>query len=195
MIIGLAGKSCAGKNAVASILEEKGFKVVDMDRMVHELQSRMSGVLIAEFGPSIDDGTGGIDRRALGQIVFSDPGRLKKLEDMLYPQLHSELEAIAAAAAAEQHLVINAAALQKGAFWKRCDRVLWVDAPFLLRLYRAWRRDDRPLIQIIRRFVNQRQLKSQYFFSRVDTSTIGNGLSRTVLRKKVEAWIEDLTTE
>lgn len=195
MIIGLAGKSCAGKNAVASILEEKGFQVIDMDLMVHELQSRMAPELVAEFGPSVDDGGGGIDRRALGRIVFSDPARLNKLEDMIYPRLHEELDRIVAAMPSGTHLVVNAAALQKGAFWKRCDRILWVHAPWPVRLCRAWKRDDRSLRQIVRRFASQRQLKSQYFFSRVDTSTIGNGLSRRDLRKKVEAWIQDLTTE
>jgi dephospho-CoA kinase len=195
LIIGLAGKSCAGKNAVASILEEKGFRVLDMDLMVHEIQLRMAPELIARFGPTVDDGKGGIDRSALGRIVFSDPARLRQLEEMLYPRLHKELDGIVASASPGTRLVVNAAALQKGEFWKRCDRILWVHAPWPVRLYRAWKRDDRSLIQIIRRFANQRQLKSQYFFSRVDTSIIGNGLSRSDLRKKVEAWIQDLTTE
>ena len=195
MITGLAGKSCAGKNAVASILEEKGFKVVDMDLMVHELQIRMASELITEFGPDIDDGRGGVDRRALGGIVFSDPSRLRKLENMLYPKLHKELDAIVKALPSSTQLIVNAAALQKGEFWKRCDHILWVQAPWFIRLYRAMKRDERSLLQIIRRFANQRQLKSQYFFSRVDTSIIRNGFSRSALRKRVEAWIEDLTME
>ena len=195
MVIGLAGKSCAGKNELASILEENGFELIDMDEMVHELQDRMPAQLIAEFGPAIDNGSGGIDRAALGAIVFSDPERLQKLEDILYPVLHAELEWILSVRDHSRHLVINAAALQKGEFWKECDRIIWVQAPWPLRLKRALKRDDRSLLQIIRRFANQRQLKAQYFFSRVDTNIIRNGFSRSALRKQVEAWINDLPTE
>ncbi|MDC7242049.1 MAG: dephospho-CoA kinase [Spirochaetales bacterium] len=195
MIIGLAGKSCSGKNAVAEYLAGKGFETVDMDLMAHDVLNSLGARLSAEFGSSILDSDDAVDRRALGSIVFPDPEKLKKLEDILYPELHKKLESHIQSLPEGKTVVVNAAALEKGEFWKSCDRVLWVQAPFAVRLFRALKRDRRSLKNILQRFASQKQLKSQYFFSRVDTSIIRNGSTLRVMRRRVDKWIERLPSE
>jgi dephospho-CoA kinase len=195
MIIGLAGKSCSGKNQVAEILKQKGFHCIDMDLMAHDLLEAMKLTLSSAFGPSILDFEGRVDRKKLGNIVFSDSLLLKKLEDLLYPELHNELTRYLKEVEPGIPTVLNAAALQKGEFWRRCDIVIWVKAPLFLRLFRAYKRDKRSLLHLIKRFRAQKQLKSQYFLSRVDTYIIRNGLTRSVLQNEVETWIKHLPPE
>ncbi|MDC7234328.1 MAG: dephospho-CoA kinase [Spirochaetales bacterium] len=195
MIIGLAGKSCSGKNQIAALLQEKGFETVDMDLMAHEALGALAAALSAAFGSSILDEEDQIDRVELGRIVFTNPEALKKLEDILYPELHRRLDAILADLRRGETLIVNAAALQKADFWKKCDRILWVEAPLPVRLFRAYKRDRRSVKDLISRFRSQRELKSQYFFSRVDTYIIRNGSTRKALRKKVDKWIKDLPPE
>jgi len=195
MIIGLAGRSCSGKNLVASMLISRGFDSVDMDLMVHDQLNKMADILIPEFGTAVLGHENKINRRALGEIVFANTEKLKRLEDLLYPGLHESLNLLLEQRGHENHLVINAAALQKDDFWKHCDCVLWVKSPLLLRVLRGWRRDHRPPREIIKRFAAQKELKSQYFFSRVDTYIIRNGISRSALQRRVNQWVKYLLTE
>lgn len=190
MIIGLAGKSCSGKNQVAEILKERGFDTLDMDMMAHEVLNSLAAALTAAFGSEILDEEDHVDRVSLGAVVFENPEALQKLEDILYPELHKELDKYIKKLPEAKVLVVNAAALEKADFWKKCDHIIWVQAPFLIRLYRAVKRDRRSIKDLMSRFRAQRQLKSQYFFSRVDTYIIRNRSTRAVLRKRVDKWIK-----
>lgn len=44
------------------------------------------------FGPSVVGEDGGIDRRALGRIVFADPARRKELEGIVWPEIRRLME-------------------------------------------------------------------------------------------------------
>ena len=195
MVVGLAGRSCAGKNAVAQILEEKGWETVDMDLMGHEVLDTLSAEAAALFGEEILDGKGGVDRKKLGPLVFSSPEKLKQLEQLVYPEMHRRLDAHLSQRGAVSSLVINAAALEKSDFWKKCDILLWVTASWPIRLFRAWKRDRRSLFNLIRRFRAQKQLNPQYFFKRVDTYTIKNDGTRKGLERRIDRWLEHLPPE
>ena len=75
-VIGITGPSGAGKSAVSALLQTKyGFNVIDADRVYHSLVSAPSPCLDEikkEFGDSVIDINGALDREALGQIVFGD---------------------------------------------------------------------------------------------------------------------------
>ena len=196
MVWGLAGKSCAGKNAVAEFLADRGWETLDMDRLSHDVLDRLAPEAAACFGKDILDGQGTVDRAVLGRIVFADPAELKKLEELIYPELHRHLDRLLEERNdSSPPLVINAAALEKSDFWKICGGILWVKAPWLLRLWRGWKRDRKSLIDMVRRFHAQRQLKPQHFFQRVDIYTIKNGGNRKRLEKRIERWLRALPPE
>src|SRR5947209_2647899 len=75
-IIGLTGGIGAGKSTVAAFLTELGARVIDADRIGHEVYRPGSEgfARVAEaFGPGVVGADGAIDRRALGALVFADP--------------------------------------------------------------------------------------------------------------------------
>ncbi len=197
MILGLAGKSCSGKNVVASILAEKGFLCLDMDVMAHQVLSSLKEELPPLFGPSVLNHNGEVNRKHLGAMVFKDARKLKSLENLLYPPLHKALEEEIQKErqGRNRSVVINAAALAKGDFWQKCDKIWWVESPFFLRFFRALKRDKASPLSILRRFSAQRELKPQYFFSKVDTSIIRNGFASGSLVKQVESGITDISAE
>jgi len=88
-VIGITGTIGSGKSAVGNILEDIGIPVIDSDKVVHELFATnvtLKDRLVSEFGPSVlSDGSSGIDRKALGHIVFSDPKAREQLEDIVHP--------------------------------------------------------------------------------------------------------------
>jgi dephospho-CoA kinase len=86
--LGLTGGIASGKSAVAAMLREIGFAVLDADSLAHKLiepgQPACDEVL-KEFGPSITDPSGRIDRTKLGAIVFADRRKLDRLNAIVHP--------------------------------------------------------------------------------------------------------------
>ena len=123
MIIGLTGKSCAGKDEVASILSSFGYYVIDEDKLGHEALRANRDSLISEFGEGIlSDGE--VDRKKLGSIVFSDPMKLKKLEAISHPWMINETKRLAREAEKKGlFVVINAAILVRLSLDKISDAI------------------------------------------------------------------------
>ena len=88
--LGLTGGIASGKSAVAAMLRELGFAVLDADALGHKLiepgQAAYAEV-IQEFGPSITDSSGRIDRSKLGAVVFADRARLDRLNAIVHPRV------------------------------------------------------------------------------------------------------------
>jgi len=88
--LGLTGGIASGKSAVATMLRDMGFAVLDADALAHKLiepgQAAYAEV-IQEFGPSITDSSGRIDRAKLGAIVFGDPAKLDRLNAIVHPRV------------------------------------------------------------------------------------------------------------
>ena len=93
-IIGLTGSIACGKSTVSSFLLSNGFPVVDGDRISRELTAPGSPVLAAirrSFGPDFFYEDGSLNRRRLGQLVFSDPQARRALDDLMAPYLQSAI--------------------------------------------------------------------------------------------------------
>jgi dephospho-CoA kinase len=86
--LGLTGGIASGKSAVAAMLRELGFSVLDADALAHKLlepgQPTYEQVL-SEFGPSITDGQARVDRAKLGALVFADAAKLARLNAIVHP--------------------------------------------------------------------------------------------------------------
>ena len=96
--IAITGGLSSGKSTVSKLLEECGAFRIDSDAIVHQLLStnkdcieRVAGL----FGSQIINHNK-IDRMKVADIVFSDPKKLRALEDVIHPMLFEELERICA---------------------------------------------------------------------------------------------------
>ena len=88
--MGLTGGIASGKSAVAAMLREMGFPVLEADVVAHKLlepgQAAHDEVL-REFGAELADAAGKIDRAKLGALVFADPAKLAKLNRIIHPRV------------------------------------------------------------------------------------------------------------
>lgn len=78
-IIGLTGGIASGKSTVTSYLREKGYAVIDADRMVHDLQAQggeLYQALVEHFGTEILLDTGDLNRHALAERIFSSQNEI-----------------------------------------------------------------------------------------------------------------------
>ena len=94
MIIGLTGGIACGKSTVSAMLAERGAFVVDADEVAREVVEPGEPALAevaAVFGQAVlrEDGT--LDRRKLGEIVFADPEKRKRLEAILHPAIRERM--------------------------------------------------------------------------------------------------------
>jgi dephospho-CoA kinase len=88
--LGLTGGIASGKSAVAAMLRELGFSVLDADSLAHKLiEPGQPGYdeVLREFGPSIAGAGGRIDRAKLSSIVFADRGKLDRLNAIVHPRV------------------------------------------------------------------------------------------------------------
>jgi dephospho-CoA kinase len=126
-IIGLTGNIATGKSAVMEMAAEKGAFTLDADEIVHRIQDGDSDVqtdIALAFGQQVRKPDGGIDRKALGSIVFKDPAALRRLEQIIHPAVRRALlQRIDANPAGV--VVIEAIKLLEGGLAAECDQI-WV---------------------------------------------------------------------
>ena len=92
--LGLTGGIASGKSAVAALLRELGFPVLDADALAHKLiepgQAAYDEVA-REFGLSIIGADGRVDRAKLAAIVFADRAKLDRLNAIVHPRVEAAL--------------------------------------------------------------------------------------------------------
>ena len=101
--IGLSGGIGTGKSSVSRMFAAQGAVVIDADAIVHELQARgmpLVAEIAAAFGPGVLDTAGGLDRVALGAVVFRDPEARTRLNQIVHPKVGAEFARRVAAARA-----------------------------------------------------------------------------------------------
>ncbi len=88
--LGLTGGIASGKSAVAAMLREMGFAVLDADSLAHRLIERGEPAhdeILREFGPAITDASGRINRAQLANVVFADRAKLDRLNAIVHPRV------------------------------------------------------------------------------------------------------------
>jgi dephospho-CoA kinase len=98
-MFGLTGGIASGKTTVARYFEELGARLINADRLGHELlqpSSPSHQEIVASFGKEILDASGLIDRKRLGAVVFAERARLATLNAILHPHIMARTEELAA---------------------------------------------------------------------------------------------------
>jgi len=191
MLIGLAGKYCAGKNHVAALLETRGLPVLDVDKLGYQVLETEKEAVFVQFGADLQRDDGSLDRRLLGQRVFGRPEKLKALEAIVHPPVNRLTDEWIAAQ--NGPCVINAALLHRSVVFNRLDCIILVTASFLTRLLRAKRRDRLSWAAILKRFASQKNFNSQYLAVNAEIYRVGNsGLFGPRVHKKLECRIEKI---
>jgi dephospho-CoA kinase len=140
--VALTGGIGSGKSSAAEIFAALGAVVVDSDEIARKVLDRESvgfGEVVATFGDQIL-AAGEIDRKKLGQLVFSDSIARKKLEQITHPLIRKEFERIIKTAP-ENSIVINQIPLlAESKYDYKFDYVIAISAPIEVRKNRLLQR-------------------------------------------------------
>jgi dephospho-CoA kinase len=138
LLIGLTGNIATGKSLVGEMLAGLGARVIDADRVAHEVM-RVGGpafsAVVEAFGPTVLAADGTIDRTKLGDIVFRDEGALARLEAAVHPAVIAEVDR-RIARATEPVVVVEAIKLIETGMHRGYDALWVVTAPRRLQIAR-----------------------------------------------------------
>jgi dephospho-CoA kinase len=144
--LGLTGGIGSGKSTVAAMLARLGAEVVDADAISRSLTLAGGAAMpaIAQvFGPRFVGADGALDRDAMRQLVFSDPGARARLEAIIHPLVseHTERQTGQALQAGAPCVVFDVPLLVESGRWRpRLDAVLVVDCSEALQISRVMQR-------------------------------------------------------
>jgi dephospho-CoA kinase len=129
-IIGVTGNIGSGKSTVCQILKRLGAVVIDADKLGHQTYRPYSSTwqeIIDAFGRAIVGADNEIDRQKLGQLVFSCPASLARLNRIVHPQIRkTALDKISSCRRQKVETVAFEASLLIEAGWKDLVNTIWL---------------------------------------------------------------------
>lgn len=183
-IIWLTGGSGSGKSTVSDYLRSLGIYVVDCDKIARDILRRGKPAYfetLEAFGDGILMPDGEINRRKLGDKVFSDSEKLSVLNEITHKYIKKELLQHAEAAV---RAVVFDAPLPPDGFIK-CDKVIFISAPADVRIKRICERDGISEEQAKKRILSQKD--DEYYKKIADEVFLNDGNIKDV-ENKVKNW-------
>ena len=138
MIIGITGGSGCGKTTSLKALEALGAVILDCDAIYHKLlreDQDLLSAIDARFPGTVENGT--LQRKKLGEIVFSDSAALKDLNKIT----HSAVIAQVKKQLNHELVAIDAIGLFESGLNELCHMTVAVTAPIHDRIARLTKRD------------------------------------------------------
>ncbi|WP_396156659.1 dephospho-CoA kinase [Flavobacterium macrobrachii] len=175
-IIGLTGGIGSGKTTIAKhfaslgvpvyIADDEAKKLMDNPEIIEKLQT--------VFGNEIIENEK-IDRKALAQIVFQNPKKLKKLNSIIHPAVKKHFTDWLSAHKNHPIIIKEAAILFESGSYKDCDAIITVTSPLEERINRVMKRDNATRETILHRINNQwtdeqRISKSDYIITNISVN-------------------------
>ena len=185
MILGITGGTGSGKTTLLKLVEELDGLVLDCDAVYHELlktDKELLHAIEARFPGVVKDGI--LDRKALGNLVFSDEEALKDLNRITHGAVKKEV--LSRLVNAPALVAIDAIGLFEGGLAELCDTTVAVTAPVEARIARLVARDG-----ITPGYAEKRiraQKEQDYFISKCDYH-LENDADEAAFREKCLAFL------
>ena len=164
----ITGSIGSGKSAVCEMLRDRGFEIIDADKISHDVLDRCAAQVAeifgaqyvvqkdaqaknlsshAEFDDSRDeenltDSRAFVERKKLGELVFKNPAELAKLEALLHPKITAEILSQAQALEAKGKIYfVDIPLFFEGKRYEFFDKVAVVYAPKDMLIARVMKRN------------------------------------------------------
>lgn len=188
MIIGITGGIGAGKSVVSRILRLKGFEVYDCDSRASEIMHSSLEILNwlkENIGEEAVDHNGSINRRAVGEVIFSDVNKRESLNRIVHTAIYDDVKCCSAG----KTFFVESAILATSHLDELCDKIWLVEAPVETRIMRVEKRSG-----LDRKNIEARIKTQQHEFDELDktkTSVIINDGSISLL-EQIDKLIENI---
>ena len=142
LIVALTGGIGSGKSMVGEIFAELGALVVDSDQLAREVVERGSkgfDLIVTEFGDEILK-NGDLDRAALASLIFKNPKKRARLEEITHPLIRQSFAKIVSSAGSESIIINQIPLLVESKHDYKFDHVITISAPEKIRTERLIKR-------------------------------------------------------
>lgn len=188
LVIGLTGSIGSGKSTVSRLLAEKGYYLIDADRLARQAVEPGTEALTAlaeRFGAAVLLPDGSLNRAALAERAFATAEATAALNAIVHPAVIRLLKEQLAAAKdrGEAVIVLDVPLLFQAGLETLCDRTVAVTAPPGVRRRRICARDGLSPEQAQKRMDVQ---PPDIYYTQHATDTVVNDGDETALRQAVE---------
>jgi len=190
-IIGLTGGIASGKSTVSAILKRLGARIIDADEVARRVLEKGQPALrkiIHHFGTTILNEDGSLNRKKLGEIVFNDKGKLKKLNEITHPEIEKltkklfEMER----KRGTSRIVYDCPLLIEGNLMDMVDEIWLVYVDQETQIERLMDRDGFSKEEALKRITSQLPLAEKIEYA--DILINNNGNMKELERKVTQLW-------
>lgn len=179
--VGLTGGIGSGKSTVSGMFEELGVNIIDADVITHELQAIGQPAyieIVKQFDTEVIGGDRELNRSYLRKLIFTDPELKTKLENIVHPLVHSEINR-RIMANNHPYSMVSIPLLSEHTAGYNFDRILVVDIPEDLQISRASSRDGTSRDEIAK--ILDAQLSRQRRLTMADDVIVNDGTKADLL--------------
>ena len=172
MILGITGGTGCGKTTLLNCIAERGGLILDCDAIYHDLlrtDPELLRAIEARFPGTVENGV--LQRKKLGNLVFSDEKALEDLNAITHGAVKAEVQR--RLSEKPRLAAIDAIALFEGGLATLCDITVAVTAPEEARIQRLMVRDGIGRDYAKRRIAAQKS--AEWFRERCDYCLENNG--------------------
>lgn len=191
MIIGLTGSSGSGKSIAAEFFAEKGFFIIDYDKISREICNPGEPCLTElteHFGCDIIDEKCELKRKKLGEIVFADKEKLALLNAITHKYILQKSDTLKEENN-HRDIIMDAPLLFEAGLDEQCDYVVSILCDAEIQIQRIMERDGISHDTAKGRISSQHS--HEYFRDKSDFC-IYNNSTRQEFRAKLEKLLEDI---
>lgn len=149
MILAITGKSGTGKHTAAQFFGQRGWKILDADKLAHQLYrpyQRSWKAIVERFGQDILTKDDQIDRQKLKKIVFGNTQEadqaLRDLNQIIHPELQRHLkDEVYYSKKKNENAVLVGALWKELGFAEICDQLVLIKADPAIAFERVKKRD------------------------------------------------------
>ena len=173
--VGLTGGIGSGKSHISKIFCRLGVPIYDSDSATKELyqtNQQLKNELICAFGEQTYDANGVLNRKYLGELVFSDKNNLELINEIVHPEVKLDFEKWLMKNSEAHYIIKEAAILIESKAYLQLDKIIVVSAPINLRINRVMKRDNTTKSEVNKRIKNQ--LPEKELLSYADYVVINN---------------------
>ena len=190
MIIGITGSIACGKSLVSNYLQEKGYTIIDADKIGHMAleNDEVKKQLVNKFGKSILKDNE-VNRVTLGKLVFENNENLKELNNIIHPQIRKNISEQIQVHKNEKLVFVDVPLLFEAKFDDLVEKIIVVSLDEKIQLERLMNRNSLSKEEALQRIKSQIPVREK---EKLGDYVVDNSFTQENTYKQVDRILEKL---